>query len=615
MSKRKRLRHDFVEPPPIVFSDIPTESPAAKLLDVYQAAVRRAQAYLANPKFQRLATHFRRCTGLALSAASDHCFARADALHFQAMAEAFDAGAELGADRYLIMLITEDLQAEWEIINLARFDSYSRFVFFLKGENDPTALRYVQSHIEALGEAVASFSAKYPEDLADLARAIVQRWLACFSEPDIPLLNLFPEEDVMDAVLNPDFSPDDLRAQSAMRIAALGPLAEQARVHTAQWRSLMSRMESNVHRLWEDYDLLEPKPTDQQIPNVHWILALAKKSISARMMGSPDGIDDSLSSYCFKISMIFDLSTSEWFWLILLYQMLAQSGGVEQGRLASWTYPLLDNLLRHPGRLMRQPVDPPGEKARTQLSRNIAPLLRGSDAAGSQDFLDLAAGQQARDAHYLLAVARQIVRRFLIRTLRKLGAHELPLDPEQIDAISNLWRTHFSPYASRIADYLARCPRAAPPEESQPTAPDKSDVPATIDMQQPDGLEIPDVEAVELPPAREHHWHWSRRSSDPAARAVAFLWNSDETDKAFEEHVSELASCTSMDIASLRHALEYYDSMTPLQRAMIPREPIGHRDWRKIKRGKHRILIREEEGRRLFHVYDRKAWVSRGRIR
>ncbi len=70
-----------------------------------------------------------------------------------------------------------------------------------------------------------------------------------------------------------------------------------------------------------------------------------------------------------------------------------------------------------------------------------------------------------------------------------------------------------------------------------------------------------------------------------------------------------------MEIASLRHALEYFDSMTPLQRAMIPREPIGDRDWHKIKRGKHRILIREEDGRRLFHVYDRKDWVSRGRIR
>jgi hypothetical protein len=299
-------------------------------------------------------------------------------------------------------------------------------------------------------------------------------------------------------------------------------------------------------------------------------------------------------------------------WYVALFQILARTGALDGDALRPWVTPLLHDLLNHPSRLGRRPCPQEAQKTRSALAKQIAPYLRDAHHQASRQLLTEEATRGLPPADILLLTAHECA-----AAVRAEAAEGAGVPPAQAEVVDLLLETILLPHASEILSFLARCSQDATAIGSL----DELELIRQLDLameagELPEAPEpsVPEAPAAPAPPVRD--WWLTLSPARPAATCHAVAWTPGQDPEAdLAAHLQRHRMECSVPSRSILNALDHYLALDPAIQAVLPHEIIEGQSWRKLKRGKTRILVRHDDGRLLFHVYDRKDWVSKGRLR
>lgn len=606
--KTSRAKPAFVQPWPVTFTSPSAARARRATLQAYLDSRRRVEAYLASPKSARVQARFREAVVAATGLSEDLLQAEADLAHlraFEDLAARVDARAEdLGP-----------LLADFVHVHTG-FGYYLDLVGCPLGDIEEAVL---DAHADRTASCLAACRAALARLSAsptlthfavqpDVVVTFVDDAVTALSDRDLLLLAVPPADEIYElAIADGDLAArlDVWKASAQRRAGALRPLRAQA---ATDFRHMNERI-----ALTQAF-LLEPveralRNDGNDLDTLSFVALMEEIGrLKMRVLGVPRERQDLAPRVPLQPAVYAGLALEEEFWYVVLFQIFARHGGVEGDRLRPWCLPLLANLLNHPSRLMRLPVDREGEKARTALARRVAPYLRGPDHPATRTLFTPDVVARAPAPQALRMAAEELTFGF-----RDREDVENLLNAEQRRVVEEAWQELIEPFVGDVLDFLARCDRA----DGSPL------LLVDLHMPPPDVVEAverhiaeePAEPAVALPPIRKvHRWVMVADPAHEARQGSPLAWDSDQAfdaDAFFREHRIALG----IPPESVLNALDYYETMQPVVRALLPHEPIGGHLWRKLKRGKARILVREHAGQLIFHAYQRKDWKSRGKLR
>ncbi len=300
-------------------------------------------------------------------------------------------------------------------------------------------------------------------------------------------------------------------------------------------------------------------------------------------------------------------------WYVILQQILAQNGAVDGESLRPWALPLLSNMIQHPAKLKKLRVPDHAARTRSALARYVAPLLTGVHFEEERVMYGEATLANAEARHALNVVAERVVLSVTKSGLEDEvdsnddGHEDSLLGFECSDkrkaaakAVATFIAPNFDAILVRFCEDILGEPEEVPsPEELAGMYPDLN-------------IEVEEEETPERPAAAEEVtvWYYVDRPDLDTQRHSLKL-KPGERDRALGKFFRKHGIDTVIKPESIAGALDHFCAMPETVRHVAPKEQIGANSWVKLKRGKMRILAREDEdGRLLFHVYQRKVWSS-----
>ncbi|MFH0908343.1 MAG: hypothetical protein V1929_06250 [bacterium] len=610
----KKPRPTFIQPWPMAFSSARYGAEhVSRALAGYAESRRRLQAWLASPKSLKIQTRFRAAMVEWLGTGDDLVYAESDLTLLSTVAKVFDlARARDVASSDALRDFLHWCGGIKYHIDRFGFDAIDAISALLDDDKDRERIcldQFRRSMTLTANSPLLTAFACNPDFIMELA----EDFAPTLAPRDILLLVLPFSDDAAVLLLDvedPAESLDALLVEARHRMETLMPIFRDA---AEGYNQIVHRVEMTETFLFETLDqALDPKKTAMDF-HVFLLLAKMRTNMCTQLRGLARKererytLADNMSDEAAGM-----ISTSECFWYVALFQELARTDGISGDRLKPWVRPLLADMLNHPSKLIRMPVTREGEKTRTALSRHIAPYLRGPHHAGTRRLFTQAALDNAPDAQVLRMVAEEIS----LSNMRP-DTPFVPLNDDQSALIRQLWKQWSEPFMLENLDFLCRCTQAAGQTVSifDLHLPPEPEVSRTIEQH----LDLAEDDATPLPPEPAapvvRVWHMVRDPGHGLAQAKILVWNDDspgtDTSSWIREHLPTLP----IPAESLTSALDYYASMSPVTRALLPHESISGFYWRKLKRGKARILVREEDSRMIFHAFPRKDWVSRGRLR
>jgi len=287
-------------------------------------------------------------------------------------------------------------------------------------------------------------------------------------------------------------------------------------------------------------------------------------------------------------------------WYVVLQQLLAGCGGLKHDGFESWALSLLVDMVRHPA-TFRKHRHSGADKAKSLLHRFVAPALIGFHPPLEETFCKLEELELLPPRHVLLLFAEHC-------------ADAFALEPDECDdsgcfrsaqqraVAAKAISTFILPHLPAIVDRLIEDFGAE--EGYVPSLDDLADFPFDFEPEELE-WEVPAVTPVE-----EVVWHYLPNPANPRQRDELVL-SADGGVGVLERYFRKKRVGTVVKSESILGALDYFREMPEASRILAPKESIGGDSWVKLKRGKLRILAREDDhGALLFHIYPRKVWKS-----
>lgn len=299
-------------------------------------------------------------------------------------------------------------------------------------------------------------------------------------------------------------------------------------------------------------------------------------------------------------------------WYVILQQILAQNGAVNGESLQPWALPLLSSMVQHPSKLKKHRVPDCAARARSALARYVAPILTGHHSDDEAKLFGEDSLENAEARHALHIIAERVALSVAESLHAQLDDNveeqkDLPQALESADkraaaakAVATFIAPNFDAILVRCCEDILGEPEEVPsPEELAGMYPD-------LNME----IEEEEAEAARARTEKAMTWYYvDRPASD--SRGHRLVLKPGERDIALEKFFRKRRVDTVIKPESIAGALDHFCAMPDKVRHVAPKEQIGDDSWIKLKRGKMRILAREdEEGKLLFHVYQRKVWNS-----
>lgn len=424
-----------------------------------------------------------------------------------------------------------------------------------------------------------------------------QRLLGIFvAFSDKELFDSIERDGIRSSFISPAYIEDMQRGLAALQ-------AECGRQRSA-FDGIHDRMERTRRHILEPLVRIDDNSTVATL--VH-LLSITMMIATNRDLGSSYQIRKSpelqlLQEYG---AILEEACTDPMFWFISLTSTLRSSGAMLGHGLHTWAIDLVAKLIVHPGQIRRAVVPEAAIATRSLFSRWCAPMLKGYHPC--DDIASTIVGLGPAQSNQGLLLLAQYLAQLGIKCDGTVGY----LNEAHKESVAHLWLNLVGPARDEIFDWIALGVRAA------------GDMDALIDVEQTNdqaGGEIawdpasaaeigepePPADVVEETPRT---WFYVPNPAAPTLNLLPVEIPANDPEVAFEGFLREQGVETLIKPASILNALAYYESKSPVQRALSPYDDLGGHRWHKIKRGALRIYVRiEPDGRLLFHPYARKDW-------
>jgi hypothetical protein len=582
----------FHPPWPFAFANDHAPESRSLLLSACLDMRRRCERYLASPKRQRLFARKEALLALEREYGTEYqnelLLSAHRAVLRTALAHARRSGAEARETgemaAVLISLVGVSLESHPD------FDSYDVMSALVKEQADKLAVLAdsVREELRSMIHSGLVATSRHPETFA----AMLQGMAEDLSDAEAVSIAAPLDEDLTSAMFD---AADDAAIDRALADAPgrLEPL-----------RAAYLEAKHSLDEIWDRMDLAEAfviDPVDQLYRQRAGelgdplALILAGQLVAecrVRVHGvRPRRADTSRVPPLPSIAVV---GGRREFWHMVLFQILAQHGAIRDGGFVPGAIELLGALLERPARLTRVPVPRELEKCRTALAKRVAPFVRPQVLQAEGQILSAAALAAVPQELALAAVSMGLALSLAVDPATKEVGTEA-----QNKAVQRLIEEYLRPHAGEYIEFLHRCevlrtaqapgPAEEAPPVEEPALPPEAPAPA---------------------PLRVLPWFYVDEPGNPRSPRRRVELREEARLEDFTRFLGDRGIPPIVKPVSLLNALDFYLRMPLASRALLPQETVGLVPWPKLKRGRIRILAREEDGCLLFHIYARRDWQN-----